>query len=164
MLRLLWNRMSKEEKGFTLVELLVVIVILGVLAGIGVPTYRGFIDRSYEAATLAELQAVSMAIKFYFMEHDEDSFDKDVEQNSFLSKLGTYLDDADIVEDGSKMKYLDYTLTVESGQYISATTPADSKRKDAWIYIKDTDDKTHRRGDIVFDEPSSNDESGNNGG
>lgn len=83
MLRLLWNRMSKEEKGFTLVELLVVIVILGVLAGIGVPTYRGFIDRSYEAATLAELQAVSMAIKYYFIEHEDKPFD--------LSELGRYL-------------------------------------------------------------------------
>lgn len=126
MLRLLWNRMSKEEKGFTLVELLVVIVILGVLAGIGVPTYRGFIDRSHKAATIAELQAVSMAIKFYFMEHGEESFDE-----KFLSKLGSYLDDADIAEDGSEMKYLDYTLTVvtvESEQYISAAT-SEPKRK-----------------------------------
>lgn len=114
MLRLLWNRMSKEEKGFTLVELLVVIVILGVLAGIGIPTYRGFIDRSYEAATLAELQAVSMAIKFYFIEseHDNESFD--------LSKLERYLG-----EDFNGEKYLDYTLTVESeNRYIIAETDA----------------------------------------
>lgn len=147
MLRLLWNRMSKEEKGFTLVELLVVIVILGVLAGIGIPTYRGFIDRSYEAATLAELQAVSMAIKYYFMEHGEGSFD--------LSELGTYLDDADIVDDGEggkKVKYLDYTLEEVSGQdYISAT-PSEPKRKSAQIYINDSGD--NRRGDIVIVDPS----------
>ncbi len=144
MLRLLWNRMSKEEKGFTLVELLVVIVILGVLAGIGIPTYRGFIDRSYEAATLAELQAVSMAIKFYFIdpEHDNEPFD--------LSELGRYLG-----EDFKDGNYLGYTLTVVTvgtEQYISATT-TDAKRKAAWIYIKDIGD--NRRGDIVFDEPSS---------
>ena len=129
MLRLLWNRMSKEEKGFTLVELLVVIVILGVLAGIGVPTYRGFIDRSYEAATIAELQAVSMAIKYYFMEHGEGSFK--------LSELGRYLGTdfkAHESEEG-KYLYLDYTLTVESEQeYIIAKTD-NSKRKDALIYI-----------------------------
>ena len=143
MLRLLWNRMSKEEKGFTLVELLVVIVILGVLAGIGIPTYRGFIDRSHKAATIAELQAVSMAIKFYFMEHGEGSFD--------LSELGTYLDDADIVNDedgGKKVEYLDYSLTWKSGQdYISATT-SEPNRKNARIYINDTDDNKYRRGDI----------------
>lgn len=140
MLRLLWNRMSKEEKGFTLVELLVVIVILGVLAGIGVPTYRGFIDRSHEAATLAELQAVSMAIKYYFIEHGEKSFDEES-----LSELGRYLG-----EDFKDGNYLGYTLTVvtvESVQYISATT-TDDKRKDAWIYLKDIGD--NRRGDIVF--------------
>lgn len=140
MLRLLWNRMSKEEKGFTLVELLVVIVILGVLAGIGIPTYRGFIDRSYEAATLAELQAVSMAIKYYFMEHGEELSD--------ISKLGRYLG-----EDFKDGKYLVYSLTLESEQgYISATT-SDPKRKDALIYIKDIGDDI-RRGDIVVVKPS----------
>ena len=149
MLRLLWNRMSKEEKGFTLVELLVVIVILGVLAGIGVPTYRGFIDRSHEAATLAELQAVSMAIKYYFIEHGEGSFK--------LSELERYLgEDFAVDEDdqsGETYLYLDYSLTVESGQeYIIAETDA-PKRKDAWIYIKDIGDDI-RRGDIVFDNPS----------
>ena len=138
MLRLLWNRMSKEEKGFTLVELLVVIVILGVLAGIGIPTYRGFIDRSHKAATIAELQAVSMAIKFYFMEYGEEPF---VEE-SFLRELGTYLDDANFNADGPEIEYLDYSLTVVSEQYISATT-SEPNRKNAWIYID-----VNRRGEI----------------
>lgn len=144
MLRLLWNRMSKEEKGFTLIELLVVIVILGVLAGIGVPTYRGFIDRSHKAATIAELQAVSMAIKFYFMEYGEESFK--------LSELGRYLDENDFAvdeDDESEATYLDYyTLKEVSGQdYISATT-SEPNRKSAWIYIKDIKDNDIRRGDI----------------
>lgn len=154
MLRLLWNRMSKEEKGFTLVELLVVIVILGVLAGIGVPTYRGFIDRSHKAATIAELQAVSMAIKYYFIEHGEGSFEEDDEESFNLSKLGRYLG-TDFTVDGSVVKYLDYSLTWESGKdYISAKPPSNSKRKDAWIYIKDKDTDDIRRGDIVFVKPS----------
>lgn len=146
MLRLLWNRMSKEEKGFTLVELLVVIVILGVLAGIGVPTYRGFIDRSHEAATLAELQAVSMAIKYYFIEHGEGSFK--------LSELERYLGEDFAVDEAneSKGEYLDYILTWESGQdYISATT-SELKRKSAQIYINDSGG--NRRGDIVIVDPS----------
>lgn len=149
MLRLLWNRMSKEEKGFTLVELLVVIVILGVLAGIGVPTYRGFIDRSYEAATLAELQAVSMAIKYYFIEHGEGSFK--------LSELERYLGEDFAVDedDESKGEYLDYSLTVESGQeYIIAETDAPKRSKKAWIYIEDIENNDIRRGDIVFDNPN----------
>lgn len=144
MLRLLWNRMSKEEKGFTLVELLVVIVILGVLAGIGVPTYRGFIDRSHEAATLAELQAVSMAIKYYFIEHGEKSFDEES-----LSELVRYL--GEDFEDGNYLGYTLTVVTVGTEQYISATT-TDDKRKPAWIYIKDIGD--NRRGDIVFKKPS----------
>ena len=49
MLNFIWRRLQQEEQGFTLVELLVVIAILGVLAGIGIPTYRGFIQRSYKS-------------------------------------------------------------------------------------------------------------------
>ncbi len=62
MLKYLFKRLNQDEQGFTLVELLVVIVILGVLMGIGIPTYRGFVKRSHEAATIAELTAVSNAM------------------------------------------------------------------------------------------------------
>lgn len=69
MLKALLKRMKSNEDGFTLVELLVVIVILGVLMGIGIPTYNGFIKRSHEAATKSELAAISSSMKYAAIEN-----------------------------------------------------------------------------------------------
>lgn len=50
-----------ERAGFTLVELIVVIAILGILAGIAVPAYTGYIKKANDAAVATELSAVLTA-------------------------------------------------------------------------------------------------------
>ena len=50
-----------EKAGFTLVELIVVIAILGILAGIAVPTYSAYIKKANDAAVATELSAVLTA-------------------------------------------------------------------------------------------------------
>lgn len=51
----------KNEHGFTLVELMVVLVILGILASIAVPSFTGYIDKQKEKEAIEECHLVVAA-------------------------------------------------------------------------------------------------------
>jgi prepilin-type N-terminal cleavage/methylation domain-containing protein len=58
-------------RGFTLIELMIVIAILAVLALIALPRFTGLIRKSKEAGTKGRLGSVRSAITLYYMENDQ---------------------------------------------------------------------------------------------
>ncbi len=61
---------SQEGKGFTLVELMVVIIILAVLTGIAIPSYLALRNRARIQATRSELQNIATALEMYAADND----------------------------------------------------------------------------------------------
>ena len=63
---------NKQDKGFTLVELLIVIVILGILATVTVFAVRGITDKGQQNACKTDRQTLDTAIEAYYAQNQTD--------------------------------------------------------------------------------------------
>ena len=63
---------NKQDKGFTLVELLIVIVILGILATVTVFAVRGITDRGQENACSVDQRTLDTAIEAFYAQYQTD--------------------------------------------------------------------------------------------
>ena len=63
------KRHISDKEGFTLVELMIVVAILGILVAIAVPAYIGYVSNSKKAEAKTNLQSLRLLIEQYYSEN-----------------------------------------------------------------------------------------------
>ncbi|MDA9557855.1 pilin [Vibrio sp.] len=61
---------KKVQKGFTLIELMIVVAIIGVLSAIAVPAYQDYVTKSELASGFATIKSVITPTELYYQENN----------------------------------------------------------------------------------------------
>ena len=66
-------KINHAQKGFTLIELMIVVAIIGILAAIAIPQYQDYIARSQVTRVVGEISALKTAAEGQLMRGEEPS-------------------------------------------------------------------------------------------
>lgn len=83
--------MKGIKKGFTLVELIVVIAIIGVLAAMLVPAFLGYVERARNAADIAHARQIKTLLQSELVFEDELSVDNPWKNSGTVNKNHGYV-------------------------------------------------------------------------
>ncbi|KPK92234.1 MAG: hypothetical protein AMJ94_05485 [Deltaproteobacteria bacterium SM23_61] len=65
----MFMKFKKGQKGFTLIELMIVIAIIGILAAIAIPQFTAYRQRGFNAAAQSDLRNAATAQEAYYTDN-----------------------------------------------------------------------------------------------
>ncbi|MGQ0552540.1 MAG: type II secretion system protein [Planctomycetota bacterium] len=135
----------RRSAGFTLVEMMIVIAILGMLAAVAIPQFLSNKQEGKSAAMVSSLSVLRTAIDSYWSQHDTFPGQKDAKE--FGEQLLQKTDKAGKVVAADKDGYGPYIrngvlptnpLTDTNTVKVVDTMPAKPSGTEGWIYSKKT--------------------------
>jgi prepilin-type N-terminal cleavage/methylation domain-containing protein len=89
--------MRRGQKGFTLIELMIVVAIIGILAAIAIPNFISFKKKAIISSAVANLETLRSALSQYAADRDDGCYPEDAavewisgQESAIHSTLGSY--------------------------------------------------------------------------
>ena len=95
--------MKRIQQGFTLIELMIVVAIVGILAAIALPAYQDYVVRSKMSETEAAIAACKTSVSEYLSAHG--SLPADNTAAGCSTSATQYVSSASLGFDGTKISY-----------------------------------------------------------
>ena len=112
--------MKKNQKGFTLIELMIVVAIIGILAAVAIPKFAEMMERSRDGATKGNIGALKSAVSIYYGDH-EGSYPTDLTATYVGSTSWNFI-----------AKYIDNIPAVKSQGGNKLNVPFNNSAKSPW--------------------------------
>lgn len=136
------NKVKCDNEGFTLVELIVVVAIIGVLAGVAAVSYNSYIDKAKLTLSIGVLSTLKKSLETYSIEYQ--NYPTTIDFNNFTDQDGNAVADTSLI---GKLKsdvfsFDSYVLTPPT--YKLVAKGADSKH----TVITVTPESISKQGDL----------------
>ena len=140
----------RKQKGFTLIELMVVIVILGILAAVIAPRIPSFVDKAKEGRTKGNLATLRSTLNIYYSDNDgwyPTSTDQTTFSAAIVPKLIKKVPECETVKTGhgksSTVGYFGTTVgATDTGNWGYNNQSTHDGWGDVWVQCTHTDNSS----------------------
>jgi type IV pilus assembly protein PilA len=139
-MKIMKNQKTMGNKGFSLVELIVVIAIMAVLVGVLAPQFIKYVEKSKESTDIQNLDSLVTVVQTYYADKE---FPGSSDSVTITGESGTFVvteDNAALVDAGSSTTKVkgnwseDLTATIKSDGSISYTGDSDYYELDNGVF------------------------------